>query len=95
MTVTPDRLRVCVLRRVSDGASTASRFDVIRYMMAVTPIEDIRYYGVAYPGAPRFEDATARIQAKVGKYYSEHREEIDGYASGYEFESIPLCEFLK
>ena len=95
MTVTPDRLCICVLRREGDGTSTASRFDVIRYMMAVTPLEDIRYYGVAYPGAPRFEDATARIQAKVGKYYSEHREEIDGYASGCEIDIVPLCEYMK
>lgn len=73
------KLKVVILKDKNSNSIIYSRFDIIHYMMSITKIEDIKYYGTTYPNSPSFEDATARIQAKVKRYYEENRELIEKY----------------
>ena len=52
--ILPACLSVCVLRAEDRKAESFSRRDIIGYMMAKTPPEQIRYYGACYAGSPDF-----------------------------------------
>lgn len=93
--ISPEKLNVCILKKVSDNSIIFSRFEIIKYMMANTMPEQIKYYGVKYKESPNFEDATLRIQEKVKKYYISNKEEIEKYINNdYLLEYIPLTVFV-
>lgn len=72
-----------------------SRFEIIKYMMAKTDVENIKYYGAIYPNSPDFLLATKKIQNKVKKYYHEHTKEINYYKlNNFEMVEVPLSTFL-
>ncbi len=57
--------------------------------------EVIKYYGVKYKESLNFDDATARIQEKVKKYYISHKEEIEKYKNNdYLLEYMPITDFV-
>ncbi len=94
-TILPTELNVCVLKRKSNNTIYFSRFEVIKYMMAKTEPEKIKYYGALYNGSPDFDAATKRIQDKVKKYYTNHKKEIEKYKNDdYLLEYIPLTDFV-
>ena len=75
MTIPPEKLNVCILRKENDNSILFSRFGIIKYMMAKIQSEQIKYYGAIYKGSPNFAEATDRIQEKVKRYYK--------YGKGY------------
>lgn len=94
--IKPDRLCVVGLKNISTGKCTYSRFDIINYMMSKTTLSNIKYYGEKYPNSPTFEEATIKIQNKVGLYYNENKNIIQEYTKEkYEFIEIPLNTFVK
>ncbi len=96
MTIPPKDLTVCVLQRKSNHSIVFSRFEIIKYMMAIVQPEQIQYYGAKYDGAPDFERATNRIQEKVRMYYENHQTEIREYdAEAYQFVLYGLGDFVK
>lgn len=95
MTIPPEKLSVCILRKKSDNSIIFSRFEIIKYMMAKVQPEQIKYYGAGYEGSPDFAQATSRIQEKVKKYYQEHQKEINEYDNcDYLSDFIPLKDFV-
>lgn len=93
--ISPEKLNVCILKNLSDNSIIFSRFEIIKYMMANTTPEQIKYYGVKYKDSPNFDEATVRIQEKVKKYYISHKEEIQKYINNdYLLEYIPITDFL-
>lgn len=93
--ISPEKINVCILREEKNQI-IFSRFEVIKYMMANTNIDQIVYYGAKYEGSPDFEVATNRIQEKVKRYYKEHKEEIIRYNNpSYQIEVVPLNIFVK
>ena len=95
MTILPEKLSVCILRKKYDNSIIFSRFKIIKYMMAKIQPEQIKYYGAAYEGSPNFIEATSRIQEKVKKYYKEHRTEIIEYRNcNYTLDFIGLKDFV-
>lgn len=93
--IMPAELNVCILKKKSNNTICFSRFEVIKYMMAKTEPEKIKYYGALYNGSPDFYVATKRIQDKVKKYYTTHKKEIEKYKNDdYLLEYIPLIEFV-
>ena len=65
MTIPPEKLNVCILRKENDNSILFSRFGIIKYMMAKIQSEQIKYYGATYEGSPNFAEATDHIQEKV------------------------------
>ncbi len=64
-------------------------------MMSKTMPEVIKYYGVKYKESLNFDDATARIQEKMKKYYISHKEEIEKYKNNdYLLEYMPITDFV-
>lgn len=95
MTIPPESLMVCVLRRKNDNTVIFSRFEVIKYMMAKIQPEHIKYYGANYEGSPNFAEATNRIQEKVKRYYEEHQVEIREYDNQeYILDFIGINDFV-
>ncbi len=95
MTISPEKLSVCILRKGSDGPIIFSRFEIIKYMMAKINPEQIKYYGASYDGSPDFAEATSRIQEKVKKYYRDHQADISEYDNcGYTLDFVPLKDFV-
>lgn len=95
ITILPEKLSVCILRKECDNSIIFSRFEIIKYMMAKIQPEQIKYYGAIYEGSPNFIEATERIQEKVKKYYKNHQTEISGYSNcGYIFDFVRLKEFV-
>lgn len=95
MTIPPEELSVCILRRKDTNSILFSRFKIIHYMMATIPPEQIYYYGVPYEGSPNFAEATNRIQEKVKQYYDEHKTEISEYKNHeYTLDVIALKDFF-
>ena len=95
MTIMPEKLSVCVLRRECDNSIIFSRFEIIKYMMAKIQPEQIKYYGAIYEGSPNFTEATSRIQEKVKKYYKDHQTEINEYGNcDYILDFIELKDFV-
>lgn len=95
MTISPKSLSVCILRKKFDNSIIFSRFEIIKYIMAKTPPEQIKYYGTSYEGSPAFAAATNRIQEKVKEYYRRHQKEIDEYDNcDYTFDCIALKDFV-
>lgn len=95
MTIPPEKLGVCVLRRKDRGSVIFSRFEIVKYMMAKIPPEQIEYYGASYEGSPNFEEATTRIQEKVKKYYEKHQSEISEYINcDYVLDFIKINDFV-
>ena len=70
MTIPPEKLNVCILRKENDNSILFSRFGIIKYMMAKIQSEQIKYYGAIYEGSPNFAEATDHIQEKVKRYYN-------------------------
>lgn len=81
ITILPEKLSVCILRKECDNSIIFSRFEIIKYMMAKVEPEQIKYYGAIYEGSPNFLEATERIQEKVKKYYMDHQLEISEYSN--------------
>ena len=95
MTILPEMLSVCILRKECDNSIIFSRFRIIKYMMAKIQPEQIKYYGAIYKGSPNFTEATDRIQEKVKRYYRDHQTEISEYVNcGYILASINLKDFV-
>ena len=95
MTILPEMLSVCILRKECDNSIIFSRFRIIKYMMAKIQPEQIKYYGAIYKGSPSFTEATDRIQEKVKRYYRDHQTEISEYVNcGYILASINLKDFV-
>ncbi len=95
MTISPEKLSVCILRRECDNSIIFSRFEIIKYMMAKIQPEQIKYYGAIYEGSPNFTEATSRIQEKVKKYYKDHQTEITEYGNcDYILDFIELKDFV-
>ncbi len=91
--ISPKDLRVCILR--SGHSILFSRFEIIKYMMAKVPPEQIKYYGTSYEGAPTFAEATSRIRERVKKYYQCHQAEIQEYTNcSYTLDFIDLNDFV-
>lgn len=96
MTILPEMLSVCILRKEGDNSIIFSRFEIIKYMMAKIQPEQIKYYGAIYEGSPNYIEATNRIQEKVKKYYQDHQMEITEYESHkYILDFIDLKDFLE
>ena len=96
MTIPPEKLNVCILRKENDNSILFSRFGIIKYMMAKIQSEQIKYYGAIYEGSPNYIEATNRIQEKVKKYYQDHQMEITEYESHkYILDFIDLKDFLE
>ena len=95
MTISPEKLSVCILRRECDNSIIFSRFEIIKYMMAKIQPEQIKYYGAIYEESPNFTEATSRIQEKVKKYYKDHQTEITEYSNcDYILDFIELKDFV-
>ena len=95
MTIMPEKLSVCVLRNKHDNSIVFSRFEIIKYMMAKTKPEQIKYYGASYKNSPGFSEATRRIQEKVKKYYKEHQTDIVQYDNrDFILDFIDLKDFV-
>lgn len=95
MTILPEKLSVCILRKERDNSIIFSRFEIIKYMMAKIQPEQIKYYGAIYEGSPNFIEATNRIQEKVKKYYEDHQTEITKYGNcDYILDFIDLKDFV-
>ncbi len=93
--IKPNRLNVVLLKSKVSHKIVFSRFEVIKYMMAKTNVDNIKYYGALYPNSPDFIEATKKIQNKVKKYYDEHSKEIDYYKiNDYEMIELSLNSFL-
>lgn len=90
MTILPEMLSVCILRKECDNSIIFSRFEIIKYMMAKVQPEQIKYYGAIYDGSPNFIEATERIQEKVIKYYKAHQTEIIEYSN-----CDYICDFVR
>lgn len=95
MTILPEKLSVCILRKESDNSIIFSRFEIIKYMMAKIQPEQIKYYGAIYESSPNFVEATERIQEKVKEYYKNHKAEINKYnICDYVLDFISLKDFV-
>ena len=95
MTIPPEKLNVCILRKENDNSILFSRFGIIKYMMAKIQSEQIKYYGAIYEGSPNFAEATDHIQEKVKRYYNDHQAEISEYGNcGYILDFIGLKDFV-
>ena len=95
MTIPPEKLNVCILRKENDNSILFSRFGIIKYMMAKIQSEQIKYYGAIYEGSPNFAEATDHIQEKVKRYYKDHQAEISEYGNcGYILDFINLRDFV-
>lgn len=94
MTIPPEELSVCILRRESDNSVIFSRFEIIGYMMNKISPDQIKYYGASYEGSPDFAAATQRIQEKVRGYYKQHRSEISKYDKDYTLDFIGIKDFI-
>lgn len=93
--ISPDIINVVVLKDEEGNIISSSRFDIIHYMMSVTPLNDIKYYGITYPNSPTFQEATIRIQGKVGKYYKQNQNLIEHYKDPhYQLDEVPLISFV-
>ena len=90
MTILPEMLSVCILRKEGDNSIIFSRFEIIKYMMAKIQPEQIKYYGAIYEGSPNYIEATNRIQEKVKKYYKDHQTEIIEYSN-----CDYICDFVR
>ena len=96
MTILPEMLSVCILRKEGDNSIIFSRFEIIKYMMAKIQPEQIKYYVAICEGSPNYIEATNRIQEKVKKYYQDHQMEITEYESHkYILDFIDLKDFLE
>lgn len=96
ITILPEKLSVCILRKECDNSIIFSRFEIIKYMMAKIRPEQIKYYGAIYEGSPNFIEATERIQEKVKKYYKNHQSEISEYSNyDYILDFVRLRDFVK
>ena len=95
MTIPPEKLMVCILRRNDDHSVVYSRFEIMKYMMTQIQPEHIKYSGADYEGAPDVAEATHRIQEKVKRYYKTHQNEISAYESQrYKLEFWLLDDFV-
>lgn len=96
MTILPENLKVCILRKRYDNSVIIfSRFEIVIYMMAKINPEQIKYYGAVYKDSPNFTEATSRIQEKVKKYYKDHKAEIAQYDNcDYILDFIDLKDFV-
>ena len=94
--INPDDISVCILKNKKDESTIFSRFEIIKYMMAKTKIEEIKFFGANYEDSPdTFEKATINIQNKVRKYYNKHKNEIEKYNNNqYILEYIPIKDFV-
>jgi len=93
--ISQNQLKVLVLKKSSNNTTNYSRFEIVKYMMAHTNYNDIKYYGTEYLNSPTFEEATKRIQSKVKRYYENHQKEIDEYENDYyELIEMSLDEFI-
>ena len=90
--INPEDLYVCILNKNNEIID--SQYEVIKYMMANTNVQDIIYYGADYDQAPPQEAATQRIQNKVKNYYEKNENKFISYKN-YKLEYIPLKEYLK
>lgn len=94
--IIPEMLNVLLLKDSTNNIYIYSRFEIIKYMMSKTKVQNIKYYGVKYPGSPNFDVATERIQNKINKFYNENKEKIEKYNNDdYKLIEIPLNMFIK
>lgn len=95
ITILPEKLNVCILRKENDNSILFSRFRIIKYMMAKIQPEQIKYYWAIYEGSPNFAEATDHIQEKVKRYYKDHQAEIMEYGNcEYILDFIGLKDFV-
>ena len=93
--ILPKKLNVCILKNKHTGDIIYSRFEIIKYMMSKVLPEEIQYYGKEYKDSPNFDNATARIQEKVKRYYLLHKNEIEKYRNEqYILEYVPIDKFI-
>ncbi len=100
--IDPVKLRIVVLKNLSDNTFSYSRFDILHYMMSKVSPEDINYNGIKWP-ADMFKHHYARTeeekilvnQNKIRDYYIENKEIIQKFKyKEYQVIEIPILEFL-
>lgn len=81
--VEPKKLKVCILKNKKSGEITYRKNDIIKYMMAITPVESIKK-GNKY------------IEKVTQDYYKSRSEELSKFnADEYSLEDIPIEKFYE
>ena len=81
--ISPDQLKVCLLRNVKTGVILYERDDILKYMLATNPIENFKF-------------GNKRQIENITKYYSERREELAGFnVDDYSLEDMNLDKFFE
>lgn len=81
--ISPKNLQVMSLRNRQTGEVTASKFDVIKYMMSQTTPEAIADKGI-----------NDQLAEYIKRYYAENAEEITRLASNYEMGTMSIDEYV-
>lgn len=81
--IPPENLKVISLRNKESGEVTASKFDIIKYMMSQTTPNNIANKGI-----------NKRLANYITDYYRENSEEIARLGNNYEVELISMQDYI-
>lgn len=81
--ISPDQLKVCLLRNVKTGEISYQRDDILKYMLAINPVEN-------------FRSGNKRQKENIMRYYSERSEELASFnVDDYSLEDMDLDKFFE
>lgn len=81
--IAPEQLKVCLLKNIKTGEISYQRDDILKYMLAVNPIEN-------------FKGGNERHKEEIRKYYEERSEELAEFdINEYSLQDMDLEKFFE
>lgn len=81
--IAPEQLKVCLLKNIKTGEISYQRDDILKYMLAVNPIES-------------FKGGNERHKEEIRRYYEERSEELAEFdINEYSLEDMDLDKFFE
>lgn len=81
--IEPEKLKVCLLRNIITGEISYERDDILKYMLATTPVES-------------FKNGDEKFKKSIKRYYESRRKEIAEFkVSEYSLEDMELDKFYE
>ena len=81
--IAPEQLKVCLLKNIKTGEISYQRDDILKYMLAVNPIEG-------------FKGGNERHKEEIRRYYEERSEELAEFdINEYSLEDMDLDKFFE
>lgn len=81
--ISPEKLKVCLLRNIKTGEISYQRDDILKYMLATTPIEN-------------FKNGNRKHKEEIREYYKERSKELAEFdANEYSLEDMDLDKFFE